>query len=69
MAHAKWTQRRPREYSRRADGFIAVVFAAPQGYDWAWAVWHKSGKDAGVELTFRGAKDMADEGIDRIEGK
>lgn len=68
MAHAKWTKRRERDYWRRADGYIAVVFAAPKGYDWAWAVWHEKGKDAGVELTFRHAKAMADEVIERIEG-
>ena len=66
MAHSKWTKRRPREYSRRANGFIAVVFAAPQGYYWAWAVWHETGRDAGVELTFRHAKAMADEVIEKI---
>ncbi len=67
---AKWKCRRPREYQRRSAApvqYIAQVFSSPKGYDWAWVVWHEKGRECGMELTFKDAKAMADEVIERLE--
>lgn len=68
MVH--WKKICAKEYSSRnpRPQFIAQVFASPRGFDWAWGVWHERGVDAGIEITFRGAKHRAEEAIEKLMG-
>lgn len=65
----RWERKRPKEYHARSSRpqYVAEVFGSPRGFSWAWGVWHQRGADTGVELTFRMAKQRAEEAIEKLE--
>jgi hypothetical protein len=46
--------------------YIAEVFIAPRGYQWAWGVWYERGTESGIAMTFRAAKDRCEEVIEKL---
>lgn len=66
----RWEKLRPKEYviHNPRPQYFAEVFGSPRGYSWAWSVWHETGVDSGVEITFRGAKHRAEEVIEKLRG-
>jgi hypothetical protein len=64
----RWTRVKPKEYiiKNPKPQYLATVFGSPRGFDWAWGVWHQGGVDAGIEITFRAARNRAEEIIEKL---